>query len=241
MNQDFPTTETKGGHVKRTVVLTIAALLLVGIGGASAERGGGRTSVLSARGAAANPPDSLAPDGTPDSILTFDMGGRQSWDFWDSSNNELFSEILGAGAVVTGVGWRELGISTVLATGSWRWDAITSLYSSHPDAFFVDVAPGAGDGPGAGVYSSGGIIDLGDFDIDNLPIGDNGLLFVQLWEDPDDLENAIDANYTSGAFDIAYIAGTPVPAVPTAVLGVLAILLLVSGSWLLTRKLARQP
>jgi len=168
------------------------------------------------------------------------MGGRQSWDFWDSSGNELFSEILGAGAVVTGVGWRDLAIATVPDTGSWLWDALTSLYSSHPDAFFIDIAPGAGDGPGSAIYSSGGILDLSDYDIANLPIGDDGLLLVQLWEDPDDVEDAIDADYLGGAFDIAYLSGTPVPTTPTTALVLLALLLFASGSWLTAKKLARQ-
>ena len=231
---------SQGGHVKKTVVLTIAALLLLGIGMASAERGTGNRSVLSARGASSAPPESQVPDGTPDSILSLAMAGRESWDFWDSPNNELLSEILGAGAEVTGVGWRQLEIVTVPDTGSWRWDAVISLYSTHPDGFFLDAAPGAGDGPGAGIYSSGGILDLGDLDIDNLPIGDDGLLYVQFWEDPDDVEDAIDANYPGGAFDIAYISGVPVPTVPAAALAGLGLLLLVSGGWLITRKSARQ-
>lgn len=167
------------------------------------------------------------------------MEGRQSWDFWNSPNNELFSEILGGGAVVTGVGWRDLAIATVPDTGSWLWDALTSLYSSHPDSFFIDIAPGAGDGPGSAVYSSGGILNLGDFDIPNLPIGADGLLLVQLWEDPDDLENAVDADYLGGVFDIAYIAGTPVPTAPVTALVLLALLLVASGSWLIANFWAR--
>ena len=225
--------------MKQAAASTFAVLLLVCTGVASAGRGTSGTSILSSRGDAA-PSGSQAPDGTPDSILSIEMGGRQSWDFWDSTNNELHSEILGAGAVVTGVGWRDLAIATVPDTGSWLWDALTSLYSTHPDAFFIDIAPGAGDGPGSAIYSSGGILDLNDFDIANLPIGDDGLLLVQLWEDPDDVEDAVDADYLGGAFDIAYVSGTPVPTTPITALVLLALLLFASGSWLMAKKLARQ-
>jgi hypothetical protein len=227
--------------LKRVSVLTITSLLLLVANASDADRGSDRTAVLSVRGSLTSTTDQLAPDGTPDSILSIDMGGRRSWDTWNSLNNELFNEVLGAGSWVTGVGWTELGIATVPETGSWRGDAVTTLASSHPESsFFLDIAPGFGDGPGAATYSSGGILDLGDFEISNLPIGDDGVLYIQLWEDPDDVENAVDANYTGGTLAIAYIAGQPVPTIPVSALALLALLLTVTGIWLLSRKPARE-
>ena len=213
----------------------------MGAGAVSAERGD--RSMVSARGAVGSPPGSSIPSGTPDAILTIDMTARESWDTWNSSNNEIFAEVLGAGAQVTGVGW-DLTIATVPETGSWLWDAVISLYSSHPDSFFLDVSPGAGDGPGTADYSSGGVIDLGsvpppDGPIPNLPIGTDGELLLQLWEDPDDVADAVDADYTRGTFTIAYIGGEPVPAVPLSVLTWLALLLLGSGAWLISRRTSR--
>lgn len=230
--------DRQGGHVKQAVVFAIAAQLIFSLGVARAERGD-QAAVLSTRGTGGAPPGSLVPEGTPDSILSIAMGGRESWDTWNASSNEILSEILGAGSVVTGVGWRQLGIATVPKTGSWRWDAVTSLYSSHPASFFLDIAPGAGDGPGTGVYNSGGILDLGDFNISDLPIGDDGILTVQLWEDPDDVANAVDANYTGGNLDVAYVGGAPVPATPAVVLAGIALLLLGTGVSLIARKAAR--
>jgi hypothetical protein len=164
------------------------------------------------------------------------MGGRESWDAWNSPNNELLTEILGAGAAVTGLGFRQVVISTVPDTGSWRWDAVTAFSSSHADSYIIELAPGAGDGPGTGTYDSGGILLLQDVPepfgpLPPLPVGDDGQLFIQLFEDPDDLENAIDANYTAGSYDVAYIAGAPVPAASSAFLLGLALTLTLVGIW----------
>ena len=229
--------------MKRTVVMTLGALLVFGSGVANAERGG-NSAQFSVRGGTVPPPGSSSPDGTPDSLLSINMAGRQSWDDWNSSNNEIFTEVLGAGAQVTGVGW-DLTISTVPETDSWLWDAVISLYSSHPDTFFLDLSPGAGDGPGTQDYSTGGIVNLQDVPppdgpIPNLPIGADGNLFIQLWEDPDDAPDAVDANYTRGSLDVAYIAGQPVPTIPGSALALLALLLAAGAVWWLSNRSVRE-
>ncbi len=220
----------------RPIVRGFALLLMLSPAVTLAQKGSGPREVVSFRGPEHGPIGTPSPAAGEEAILSVDLTGRESWDFFGSSNNEILTEILGPAAEVTGVGWN-LTIQTVAAT-SWLHEAVAAFYSNHEDGFGFDVAPGVGDFfSGKAAYSSGGILYLADFDIPDLPLGADGGLLIQLWESFDDVPDAVDARYPSGSYDLAFTSGAPVPALPPVGLAILALLILAAATWLLARRI----
>lgn len=144
---------------------------------------------------------------------TIDVSGLASWDVYGSANNYAIAIDFSAlapgytGFVINGVGWDNVNLETVGA--SWLSEVTFSFENTALDNGFF-LRPGAADGnPGIGTYTSGGIIDLVDLDLDFALDADN-LLQFQVFEGFDDVTDAIDAHIHSGVLTIQYDA-QPVP------------------------------
>lgn len=141
-------------------------------------------------------------------LISIDVTGVASWDSAGDTDNVVMSVDLGAGAIVTGIGW-DVAITPV--GESWYSEA-TALFTDSGGGQGVEVAPGTGDDEaGFGVaraYSSGGIVYLADSLIPDMVL-DDGILRIEFFELFDDVEDAIDAQW-SGTLDIVTLV--PVPA-----------------------------
>jgi hypothetical protein len=165
-------------------------------------------------------------------MVSIDLAGVESWDAFGTPNNEIINQILGSGAIMTGIGWN-LTIATV--GGSWLSDADATFGSSSLPS--ITLTPGLGDdASGTASYSSGGIVDFTDIPLPNIVLDADGVLRIEFSEFFDDVLNAVDANYTSGTFDVPFIAGAPVPTMPGVGLLVLLVVLLAAGTLLLRRR-----
>lgn len=123
--------------------------------------------------------------------------------------NEVFNVNLGANAMVTGVGF---DITLEAFSPSWLSEATIALEDSAQTAgLFLTPAVG-NDGPGAGSFSSGGVIDLSDVDGMGLDltfsVGADGILRIELFDTFDDFFSP-QATISSGSVTIQYI---PAPA-----------------------------
>lgn len=154
---------------------------------------------------------------------TVDVAGLASWDgLYDSSNysstydlSAIFSGY--ENFVLTGIGWDNVGLETVGA--SWLSE-VTFSFESFSGVEFLDVSPGFEfEESGTGNFSSGGLIDLVAENA-TVTMDPDNLLFFHIWEDFDDVADAIDANIASGTFTLQFEA-QPVPEPATlAALGV---------------------
>jgi len=142
--------------------------------------------------------------GVPNSVVQIDISGVESWDQLFDPDNVVLTRFLGPGAVVTGVGW-DLTLTTF--GSSWLSEAEIYFDASDQDGLGLIVAPGAGNNmPGSMSLSSGGILDLSDLGISNLPILGDGLLYLQFYESVDHISNVPDAIFEPGSFlDVAYV------------------------------------
>lgn len=207
-------------------------LMLAGIAPAFAQKGESGTGMLmsyTAEGSTvANPPDV---EGVPDTMLQLDISGTESWDLLDDPSNTVLVEAIGAGAIMTGVGW-DVTISTVGA--SWLSEAVTYFDGEDLDGMGLFLTPGVGDGmPGSATYSSGGILDLTDNGIPNIPVGADQSLYLQFFESFDDVSDAVDATWdATSTYDIAGIGisiggAFPVPTLST--IGLITLLTALAG------------
>ena len=103
---------------------------------------------------------------------------------------------------------------------SWLSEAVTYFDGSDLDGMGLFLTVGAGnDAPGTMTFDSGGILDLSDNGIPNIPSGPDGLLYMQFFESFDDVADDVDAIYQAGSsYDLDLIGGPSVPVieVPTA-------------------------
>lgn len=219
--------------MKKFVVFAVAVILCVGVATAQTQekRSSAGDGFLTGTGSPA------APDGTPDWFLSVNVTGVQSWDLEGDPNNEILNRMLGAGAVITGVGWD----ATIQSIGaSWLSEATVS-YADGAGAPQLFLTIGAGDDTNGGnvptPYSSGGIIDLGDIPLPNLDIS-SGDLQMEFFESFDDVADAVDTDWVSGTLDLAIMGGVPVPTVPPVAMLALVILLVGLGTYLLKRRAA---
>lgn len=142
-----------------------------------------------------------------------DVTGINSWDGFGDPDNVVLSVDLGAGAVITGIGW---DVSITPFGDSWYSEA-TASFSDSSGGQAVDLAPGSADEfADDGVplpYSSGGIIDLSDAGIGDIVLAD-GILLIEFYEGFDDVADAIDSVWTSGSLMIE--TGSAVVPIPAA-------------------------
>lgn len=179
------------------------------------------------------PPNSRS---TPDSSLVVDLSGQQSWDLLDDTDNTTLLVPLGAGAIMTGIEWN---VTITTSGASWLSEAVSYFDGQDLDGTGLFLTPGVADGnPGTGTYTSGGVIDLTDNAIADIPIGPDGLLYIQLHESFDDVAGAPDATYDApSTYTIYYIAGPrAVPTMGDTALILMALGLLLMGGIALRRR-----
>ncbi|HEX6883086.1 MAG TPA: hypothetical protein VF530_06870 [Planctomycetota bacterium] len=146
--------------------------------------------------------------------LVLDISGEDSWDLLNDPSNTVLVVPLGVGAMMTDIGW-DVNLATI--GGSWLSEARFYFDGSDQDLMGLFLTPGIGNNvSGAANFNSGGLIDLSDNAIPDIPILADGNLYIQLNETFDDVADAIDANWTAGStLTIGYEPGGP-PPVPTA-------------------------
>jgi len=133
-----------------------------------------------------------------------DISGVQSWDSFGSPNNTvLTNDSGGMGSVMTGIGW-DVTIATIGA--SWLSEPVIYFDGSDQDGSGLFLTPGAADGfPGTASYSSGGIVDLTDNGIPDVPVLADGLIHMEFFESFDDVSNAADADFLAPSrLDLVY-------------------------------------
>jgi hypothetical protein len=138
----------------------------------------------------------VLPGGTPTATVPVSISGRTSPGIECTAETVPgFTVALGAGAVVTGLGWDVL-LETV--GESWASEA-TLLFGSQSEPNLISLSVGFGvDEPtpeGGTRFNSEGIIDFTDAEIGNITLDADGLFYISLCEDFADNEGAVDANY----------------------------------------------
>lgn len=193
------------------------------------EHGTGMEMSYTAEGSTVANPEDI--EGVPDSVINIDISGIEHWDGLDDPDNTILVEVLGPGAIVTGVGW-DVTLTTVGA--SWLSEAVSYFDGQDQDGMGLFLTVGVGDGmPGTATYSSGGILDLSDNAIPNIPVGADESLYIQFYESFDDTADAVDSFYEpNSSYDIAGIGIVTetlidVPALST--IGLIALLTALAG------------
>ena len=137
-------------------------------------------------------------------LWVIDVTGIPSMDLLDDPDNITVSTNIGAGMIITGIGW-DLTIGTIGI--SWLSEARTRW--STDAGSFVFVTPGDGEyDPGTNAYSSGGIIDLNDAGI-GYTTNINGNTAVQFFESFDDYPGSVDAYDLTGTYTLQYVIPEP--------------------------------
>ena len=195
------------------LTIAIASAVLLGFGlDAQAQKsvsGGviGSTGGVSVAAPIVNPPgiDYLA-------TVSIPVGGVNSWDSPGAAVNEwLFDPTGGTGANMSGIAWN---VSIAALSPSWMSEARIYFDGSDQDGSGLWLTPGAGfSSPGTGTFTSGGVIDLTDNGISDIPVLADGLIWMEFNESFDDFSNAIDGNWLSGSVSLFYDAncGAVVP------------------------------
>ena len=138
-------------------------------------------------------------------LWVIDVSDIPSMDLLDDPSNITVSNNIGAGMIITGIGW-DLTVGTIGT--SWRSEA-RSQWSTDAGPF-VYVTPGSGDdSPGTNSYSSGGIIDLVVAGI-GYTTNINGNTSLQFFEGYDDYPGSADAYYLRpGTYTLQYTIPEP--------------------------------
>ena len=185
---------------KNATLLAAAAVLTFAAGASWAQDAKGGNALLSSGNVSVSAGDVVtsAPRGIAPGCFSFE--GIDSWDSLDDADNIVIDLDIGAGNVLTGVGW-DIGIATV--GGSWLSEATiqhsNSTGSADPNA--INLSPGFGnDTSGDQDFSSGGaIVVFADNMLPDIPVGPDGILRLQMFEGFDDNADAIDANLRNAA------------------------------------------
>ncbi len=192
------------------------------------------------------------PSGVPDTILSIDITGVESWGDSNDPDNTVLQECLGEGAFMTGIGWNV----TLSTFGNSRLsDAITYFDGQDQDLSGLFLTNGS-PFPGTVNFDSGGILDLTDQGIPNILIGDDHMLYIQFYETFDDIPDAADAIYIDdpmiagdSTYEIAVLGFNEgicgdnpfaIPTLDTVGLIVLSLVLAASGTFFLKRRSRRQ-
>lgn len=172
------------------------------------------------------------------STLVLDIAGSDSWDALGDPSNTVLVVPLTTGDMMTGIGW-DVTLTTV--GGSWLSEARFYFDGSDQDLSGLFLTPGAGNSfPGTSVFfSSGGIIDLTDNGIPDIPVLADGNLYIELHESFDDAGDAVDATWIAPSeLTIALDTAAGVPTVTQWGLIALTGLLLVGGAFVVSRHLS---
>lgn len=152
-------------------------------------------------------------------VVAFPVAGIQSLDAFGTPGNTVVAFDLAAAAglasgtpvTMTGVGW-DVTLTAAGATGQ-SWLSELRVYFDDniaPDGLGLFLRPGAGTNlPGTASFASGGILDLSDAGLANIPMPD-GVARLDFHESFDDVAGAVDGTWDAGFLFIA-IAEVPTP------------------------------
>ena len=170
--------------------------------------------------------------------LVVDISGEESWDLLDDASNTVVVVPLGVGASMTGIGW-DVCLTTI--GGSWMSEARFYFDGSDHDFFGLFLTPFFDQpNPGSGCTSSGGVLDLTDNGIPDIPILADGNLYIQLHESFNDVGDAVDATWDApSTLTIQYTPGIQVPAVNQWGMIGLGVALLGGVVWMTLRSMKR--
>ena len=191
---------------RSTVVLVVAISMCFAF---SAQAEKGDPGVLVSAIADGSSPGTTIGRSTPDSQVVVNIDTFASWDALDDPSNDTLIVPLGAGAIMTGIGW-DVGITTV--GGSYLSEARMYFDGQDLDGTGLFLTPGVADAnSGTGTYSSGGILDLTDNGVTG---GTQNLLgLAMIWTPIDHARFSI--NYDHIEYD-----GAAIPAGPDTSYGV---------------------
>jgi len=145
-----------------------------------------------------NSPDAI--NSTPNSFVVLDVAGAVSMDLQGDPDNQ--TAICITGDSITGVGWDNVGITTVGA--SWLSEA-TLLMGTPTTPAQIQLAPSGTATPGSeSGLTSNGIIDFTDAFLPDIVLGADPLR-LEFFEGFDDNADAPDANWDSGLITFAGI------------------------------------
>lgn len=185
---------------KNAITFATAAALTLSAGASWGQDAKGGTSLLSAANGSVSISSFVpvpVPQGIPVGCL--DFTGLESWDELDDADNIVIDLDIGAGNQLLGVSW-DIGIATVGL--SWLSEPIilhsSSAGSADPNGINLTIGLG-NDAPGDQDFSSGGVLLFSDVPLPPVVAGADGILQLQLFEDFDDVADAVDANYRNAA------------------------------------------
>jgi len=189
--------------MKKAVIAALTFGLIFGVSVVSAQKPEGPGFLMAWQADGSLGGDLDEPAGVPDSMISIDITGIENFDGLDDPDNTILIEAVGVDCIMTGIGW-DVTLSTVGA--SWLSEAVTYFDGVDLDGMGLFLTVGVGDDmPGTATYSSGGIIDLTDNGIPNIPFPD-GDLYMQFHESFVDNPNAADSTYlATSTYDIAGI------------------------------------
>lgn len=180
--------------------LILATAFLLGVGGAQAKGSGGLANQLS--GKASSGP--VATAGVTDYL--FDVSGIFSNETLGDPLNEVFLVDVGANAHVIGIGWDTRQFADA---PSWLSEMVVNFGSSSTR--YVNLTTGIGDdAPGTASYSSGGVINIVDIDLD-FNVDADGKLRLEFFESYNDFANDWDGRWESGHLTIRVESMIPEP------------------------------
>lgn len=124
--------------------------------------------------------------------IVLDISGMQSWDYLGDPSNSWIYVPIPVGDNMIGIGW-DVNLATIGA--SWLNEAAFHFDGSDQVDPGLYLTPGYLDSfPGVGYYFSP-VIDLTDNGIPDIPILADGLLWIELLEWYDDVNDAADADW----------------------------------------------
>jgi hypothetical protein len=137
----------------------------------------------------------MATAGHAQFITNVDASNVDSFAGQGNANNTVLTVELAANAHVTGIGW-DMILTTFL--GSWASEATIAFGSTDEDFLFL--APGSGVNTGVinAPYTSGGILDLVDLELDFF-VGADGVLRLEFFESFVDSQTEPDARWQAGS------------------------------------------
>ncbi|MEW6073041.1 MAG: choice-of-anchor J domain-containing protein [Planctomycetota bacterium] len=138
--------------------------------------------------------------------IVLDISGMQSWDYLGDPSNSWIYVPIPVGDNMIGIGW-DVNLATIGA--SYLSEAAFHFDGSDQVDPGLYLTPGSADNfPGTGYYYSP-VIDLTDNGIPDIPILADGLLWIELFEWYDDVNDAADADWVAPS-TLTIVHETPV-------------------------------
>ncbi|MFH0944347.1 MAG: hypothetical protein V2A76_04040 [Planctomycetota bacterium] len=190
--------------MKLTIAIATAVLLGLGLE-AQAQKSATGGAIGATSGVTVVNPVMVTPGVDYLAAASVPVAGVNSWDSPGSAFNVwLYDTTGGTGANFSAVSWN---VSIATVGYSWLNEARIYFDGSDQDGSGLWLTPGfAFSSPGRGHFTSGGVIDLTDNGIPDVPVLTDGQIWMEFNEAYDDVTGGIDANWLSGFVNLYYDA-----------------------------------